>query len=145
MLGPGRCSSRPVTWHTDSDHPLRSKHEESKQCTQISKIMSVGKFILILEPRLASSGPSEEAASTIIHMWCCSWPTLSGELHQKRHNLRHNKANKHRTMHLGIPASLSATLRSLSSLLFQWRSVLRLGIQVHDFRETDKNSIVASM
>jgi hypothetical protein len=79
LLDPGRCSSRPVNWHIDFDHPLRNKHEESKQCTQISKIMSVGKFILILEPRLASSGPSGEAASTIIHMGCCSWSILSGE------------------------------------------------------------------
>jgi hypothetical protein len=79
-LDPGRCSSRPANLHIDLHLPLQIKQEESKQCTQISVIMSLGKLLLILKSRWGSSGPSREAASTInshvvLHLANIIWGT----------------------------------------------------------------------
>jgi hypothetical protein len=80
ILDSGRCSSRPANLHIDLHLPLQIKQEESKQCTQISVIMSLGKLLLILKSRWGSSGPSREAASTInshvvLHLANIIWGT----------------------------------------------------------------------
>jgi hypothetical protein len=36
LLDPGRCSSRPVTWHIDSDHPLQNKHEKANNAHKLA-------------------------------------------------------------------------------------------------------------
>jgi hypothetical protein len=80
LLDPGRCASRLAILHIGLHLPLQIKHEESKQRTQISVVMSMGKLLLILKSQWGSSDPSGEAASTIyshvvLHLANIIWGT----------------------------------------------------------------------